>query len=283
MAIPWTAEETALLKDCNSRQEARQRYLERFPDIPRLPATVGRRFYDVCPDKRDPKWTDLEKVPIQTAETIECAIAEYQKLFPLSTRSLAAIRREWYDLRPEKRYLISCGRKKGGRNKAPHKGSAREKYHIPFSTKQDKKGYNHAVYVCEKFELPYAEAIEFEKQEALFKLQERTIPREKPLQVREQPVLPDRGLMRSLFKLQEKTVKQEKPPRKIRVRVPRPMQEKPVRPEPELIRCARCGSPISPADFEYTEKTGLCIPCWEETDVVEDMVVNMAEPARVIA
>ncbi|MDD5048079.1 MAG: hypothetical protein PHH09_04055 [Methanoregulaceae archaeon] len=258
MAQAWTDEETALLKECNSRQEAKQRYLERFPDSTRLSATVGRRFYDVRPDKREPKWSDAEKAPILAAETVESAIAEYQQLFPKSTRSVAAIRREWYELQPEKRHLISCGRKKGGRNKAPHPGTAREKYCIPFSTKQNKKGYNHAVYICKKYDLPYAEALDREKQEALSNLQEKTVKKEKaPRECR---------------------VPKEKTPRKTRVKKPRQVQvkpQRPVRPEPELIRCVRCGSPISPADFEYTEQTGLCIPCWEDTDEVEDLPADL--------
>ena len=30
-----------------------------------------------------------------------------------------------------------------------------------------------------------------------------------------------------------------------------------------VLRCRRCGESFPPSDFLYTQKTGLCILCWE--------------------
>jgi hypothetical protein len=274
----WSPDETAAIRSCNSRKEAKQRYRELFPDSPRLPSTVGRRFYDVRPDKREPIWSNEEKAPILAAETVEDALAEYQKLFPGSTRTIAAIKREWYELRPEKRGLVPTGRKKGGRNKTPLKGTAREKYGIPMSTKQDAKAYNHAVYICTKFDKPYTEALELEKAGApklssalrrFFRILDRLANPKKtpPRKIRVAKVAKERPAQRPKLKpaLQPMDAIEQKwkPP------APKPVRE-PV-PAPVIIppmpKCIRCGSLISPMDFLYTEKTGLCIPCWELQDV----------------
>ncbi|HTY52907.1 MAG TPA: hypothetical protein VMB35_06910 [Methanomicrobiales archaeon] len=34
-----------------------------------------------------------------------------------------------------------------------------------------------------------------------------------------------------------------------------------------LNRCRRCGDIFPLLDFYYTQKTGLCIPCWEENAI----------------
>jgi hypothetical protein len=163
-AARWTEEERQIVRDAETREEAIATYQAKYPGA-RSDDAVGRQFYEMHPDKRSPitEWTEQEKAPILFADNVEEAIAEFRKLFPESERTEAAIRREWYELRPEKRGEVPTGRKKGSRNAAPLKGTAREKYQIPFSTKQNAKAYNHAVYICTKYDKPYAEAIKLEK------------------------------------------------------------------------------------------------------------------------
>jgi hypothetical protein len=164
-ADPWVELERDIVRKADSREDAIASYRERYPESTRSDDAIGRQFYELRPDKRDPKaiWTDQEKQPILDADNVEEAIADHRKLFPESTRTTEAIQREWYELRPEKRGEVPTGRKKGGTNKAPLKGTAREKYGIPFSTKKNKKGYNHAVYICKKYGKPYEEAVELEE------------------------------------------------------------------------------------------------------------------------
>jgi hypothetical protein len=242
----WSPVEEGVLKICNSRKDAKQKYLEKFPDSLRAPATVARRFYDLRPECREPLWSDEEKAPFQVAETVEGAIGAYRNLFPNSHRSDAAVRRKWYELRPEKHGLVPCGRKKGGRNKAPRPGTAREKYGIPMSTKQDAKAYNHAVYICTKFDKPYPEALELEKSRPL------------------------RGVLKRTAKSREKPTRKilTAAPRKLKIRPGEPPAAAKV-PEPQPQMCSRCHSIILPMDFLYTEKSGLCIPCWEAQEVGE--------------
>ena len=174
-AARWTDEERRPILDADSREEAIASYREKYPESERSDDAIGRQFYELCPDKRSPEtiWTDEEKRPILDAESVEDAIADYQKNFPLSERTIPAIKREWYELRPEKRGEIPTGRKKGGTNKAPLKGTAREKYEIPFSTKQNAKAYNHAVYICTKYDKPYAEAVKLEEADLKKKKQKK--------------------------------------------------------------------------------------------------------------
>ncbi len=171
----WKEEERQVVLDANSRKEAIANYRERYPNSTRSDDAIGRQFYELRPDKRAPVliWTENEKQPILTADSIEEAIAGYQELFPISGRTIPAIKREWYELRPEKRGVIPCGRKKGGTNKTPHEGTLREKYQIPFSTTQNKRGYNHAAYICAKYDRPYVVAIELEKADLVVKEQRK--------------------------------------------------------------------------------------------------------------
>jgi len=164
-AAIWSDEEKQIAQDANTRKGAIASYREKYPESIRSDDAIGRQFYGMCPDKRSPNvaWTDEEKQPILSAGCVEDAIADYQNLFPESKRTIAAISREWYELRPEKRGEIPTGRKNGGTNKAPLRGTAREKYQIPFSTTQDQKGYNHAVYICTKYDKPYEEAVKLEE------------------------------------------------------------------------------------------------------------------------
>jgi hypothetical protein len=160
----WSYGEKQVVLDANTRKDAIAKYREKYPDSPRSEDAIGRRFYAVHPDKRDPKfpWSNEEDQPILDAGTVDEAVAGYQKLFPESKRTIPAIKREWYELRPEKRGLAHRGRKKGGTNKTPLPGTAREKYLIPFSSKQDKKAYDHSVWICKKYGKPYAEAVKLE-------------------------------------------------------------------------------------------------------------------------
>jgi len=176
-ADPWEDEERDIVRKANSREDAIATYREKFPESIRSDDAIGRQFHELRPDKRDPKavWTDEENQPILDAENVEEAIAKYQERFPESTRTIAAIKRQWYELRPEKRGEVPCGREKGSTNKAPLAGTAREKYKIPFSTKQDQKGYNHAVYICKKYDKPYAEAVKLEEADLKIKKQKMTV------------------------------------------------------------------------------------------------------------
>jgi len=202
----WTDPEKEVILNASSRQGAIADYRQKFPNSTRSPDAVGRRFYTVHTDKRSPNlpWADEEKEPILTADNIEGAIATYRDRFPKSTRSTSAIRREWWGLRPEKRGVIPCGRKKGGTNKAPLKGTAREKYLIPWSTKQNKKGYNHAVYICTKYDKPYAVAVELEV--ADLKIKERKMV--------------ERAAVKPVVKVKKIKVKKERTPRKTPVARP---------------------------------------------------------------
>lgn len=157
----WTTEETEAVKTALDRYDAVERYREQFPGSTRSDDAIYRHFFNLRPDMRKtiPVWTTEEDAPILSADTVDDAVAEYRRLFPESSRTDPAIKREWYEIRPEKRGLVPCGRKKGGRNKTPLKGSFREKYRIPMSTKQDQKGYNNAVYICQKYGKPYDEAL----------------------------------------------------------------------------------------------------------------------------
>jgi len=182
-AAQWSEKERDSVRISNTRAEAVSNYREKFPDSKRSDDAIGRQFYEMHPDKRslDVPWTTEEKQPLLTADTIDQAIEEYQKLFPKSTRSIPAIRREWYELRPEKRGDIPTGRKKGIPKKTPLKGTAREKYQIPFSTTQDAKAYNHGVYICKKYDKPYAEALKLEEAADLAKKgpQQKPVPEKK--------------------------------------------------------------------------------------------------------
>lgn len=183
----WDDGEKQIVLDANTRKEAIANYREKYPDSPRSADAIGRRFYTVHPDKRDPKlpWSNEENQPILDAETMEEAVAGFQKLFPESKRTIPAIKRQWYELRPEMRGLVSVGRKKGIPNKVPHKGSARERYGIPMSTKQDPVAYNHGVYICTKYGKPYGEALKLEAADLGAKRLKKAnkiarVPREKP-------------------------------------------------------------------------------------------------------
>jgi len=182
----WTTEERQPVQDADNREDAIASYREKYPESTRSDDAIGRQFYELQPDKRSPEalWTDAENQPILTADSVEEAIAKYQELFPESKRTIPAIKREWYELRPEKRGEIPTGRKKGSTNNAPLKGTAREKYKIPFSTKQDQKGYNHAVYICTKYDKPYAEAVKLEAADLAAKKQKKA---EKVVEVKQKP------------------------------------------------------------------------------------------------
>lgn len=160
-APPWTDDEREPIRAAISREDALFKYREKFPTSTRSPDAIGRQFYEIHPDKRNPEkpWAEDEKQPILTADTVEEAIAEYQRIFPDSIRTVPAIKREWYELRPEKRGEIPTGRKKGGTNKTPLKGTMREKYQIPFRTTDQPREYNNAVNLCKKYDKPYAEAL----------------------------------------------------------------------------------------------------------------------------
>jgi hypothetical protein len=160
-AARWTDPEREIIRQAKTRKEVIAEYRQRFPGSTRSDDAIGRQFYNAHPDKRNPErpWTPAENQPVMSAGTVEEAIAMYRALFPDSPRTDPAIRREWYELRPEMRGLIPCGRKKGSTNKTPLPGSAREKYQIPFSVKQDKRGYNNAVNLCRKWDKPYADAL----------------------------------------------------------------------------------------------------------------------------
>ncbi len=157
----WSPDETATVKTAPDRYTAVERYREKFPGSTRSDDAIFRHFFNLRPDLRKviPAWSDEEMAPILSADTVEDALAEYRRQFPGSTRSDPAVRREWYELRPEKRGLAHRGRKLGGRNTVPLKGTFREKFRIPMSSKQDPKGYNAAVYFCRKFDKPYDEAL----------------------------------------------------------------------------------------------------------------------------
>jgi hypothetical protein len=207
----WLTKEVDVIKDCKNpsdawdayktafpgqrnrnaidqkfRKEALVNYQEKYPDSKRSADAIGRRFYDLHPDKRNPVWSVIEKQPILSAGCVEDAIADYQKHFPESNRTVPAIRREWFELRPEKRGEIPTGRKNGGTNKGPLKGTAREKYKIPFSTTQNPKGYNHAVYICTKYDKPYEEAVKLEEADLKAKKEKKAdkivkIPKKPPV------------------------------------------------------------------------------------------------------
>lgn len=172
---PWSDEEKQIVLNATSRKGSIADYKEKFPDSTRSDDAIGRRFYNVHPDKRKPVnvWSDEERQPILDADDVEGAIAGYRSLFPESTRTSGGIRREWYGLRPEKRGEAPIGRKKGGTNKAPLKGTMREKYMIPVSTKQDAKAYNHGVYICVKYGKPYTEALKCEAEDLEIKKQKK--------------------------------------------------------------------------------------------------------------
>lgn len=157
----WIPEESEVVRTSPDRYTAVERYRKKFPESTRSDDAIYRHFFKTRPDLRKaiPVWTAEEIAPILSAETVDNAIAEYRRLFPESTRTDPAIKREWYGIRPEKRGLVPCGRKKGGRNKAPLEGSFREKYRIPMSTKQDPKGYHNAAYICVKYNKSYNEAL----------------------------------------------------------------------------------------------------------------------------
>ncbi|PKG32113.1 hypothetical protein [Methanoregula sp.] len=179
----WSAEEIKTVKPSLNRYDALARYREKFPDSCRSDDAVFRQYFNMRPDmrKKIAVWSVEEQAPILAADTVDEAVTEYRRLFPTSTRSDPAIKREWYDLRPEKRGLVPCGRKKGGRNKVPLKGTFREKYLIPMSSKQDPKGYNNAVNVCRKYNKPYDEAIklrEADKAERKRRKEERLLIRQ---------------------------------------------------------------------------------------------------------
>ena len=178
----WSPDERKVITEAESRQSAIASYREKYPDSKRSDDAIGRQFYEIHPDKRSPDtpWTPEENQPILDADTVEEALAKYRQLFPESARSEAAVRREWYELRPEKRGEIPTGRKKGGANKAPRKGTAREKYQIPFSSKEDKKGYQNAVNLCKNYDKPYEEALKLKKVDQEAKKQKMAKPTHGP-------------------------------------------------------------------------------------------------------
>jgi len=136
----WSSEEKRVILEANSREDVVVKYREQFPNSTRSDDAICRQFYEAHPDKRSPDvpWTDAEKQLILTENSFDDALAKYRVLFPESARSDAAVQREWYGLRPEKRGEVPSGRKKGSTNPAPLPGTARAKYKIPFSSKQDK-------------------------------------------------------------------------------------------------------------------------------------------------
>lgn len=174
-APPWTDDEREPIRTATSREEAFFKYREKFPTSTRSPDAIGRQFYEMHPDKRNPEkpWTDAEKKPILTSDILEEAVENYRKAFPDSIRTDAAIRREWYELRPEKRGIIPTGRKKGGTNKTPLKGTMREKYQIPFRTTDQQREYNNAVNLCKKYKKPYAEAVKLREADEAARLQRK--------------------------------------------------------------------------------------------------------------
>ncbi len=44
-------------------------------------------------------------------------------------------------------------------------------------------------------------------------------------------------------------------------------QRSPGLPPSPAMRCPRCSARVPEMDFLYTQKTGLCIPCWEKQEV----------------
>ncbi|MEN6610893.1 MAG: hypothetical protein ABFC24_08620, partial [Methanoregulaceae archaeon] len=174
-ASPWTDDEREPIRTATSREDAFFKYREKFPTSTRSPDAIGRQFYEMHPDKRNPEkpWTDDEKEPILTSDTMDDAIENYRKACPNSIRTDAAIRREFYELRPEKRGTVPTGRKKGGTNKTPLKGTAREKYQIPFTTTSNQREYNNAVNLCKKYDKPYAEALKIREADEAARLKKK--------------------------------------------------------------------------------------------------------------